>query len=80
MKCYEEFATPKIEKKNGYSKADFLCECRHMKFSLYINDDLNKCSTEKHIRTCADVMRTALSVCHQCPLFQRESDNECNIQ
>lgn len=80
MKCYEEFSTPNVEKEDGCSRTEFLCEHRKMKFYLYIGDDLGKCSTEKYIDTCAGVMRTALSVCYQCPLFRQGSDSECNSQ
>ena len=80
MKCYEEFATPTIERGDEVSIATFLCKKRMMEFRLYIEDDLSKCSSEKHIGTCAGVMKTALSVCYQCPLFQQKPDNGCNDQ
>ena len=80
MKCYEEFATPTIERGDEVSIATFLCKKRMIEFQLYIEDDLSKCSQEKHIGTCARVMKTALSVCCQCHLFQQGSGNECNDQ
>ena len=77
MKCYEEFSIPTNERGDEVSIATFLCKRRMMEFHVYIEDNA-ELSPENEIQSCSEVMKRALSVCCQCPLFQQGSGNECN--